>query len=82
MKACRAAKPVLGVNEAVYTLAQVASRLSVHPETLKRAIRAGRLRALVFAGSGGTRIGDSALQEYLRALETNGHPLARLRDRL
>lgn len=60
---------VLGIEELLYTLDQVAGRLSVNPETLRRAIRAGRLRAIVFPGRAGTRISDSALQEYLRSLE-------------
>jgi excisionase family DNA binding protein len=65
---------VIGQDERLYTLVEVATRLAVNPETLKRAIRAGRLRAIVFAGSGGTRISDTALQDYLRALEKNGNP--------
>lgn len=60
---------VLGVEELLYSLDQVARRLSVNPETLRRAIRAGRLRAIVFPGRAGTRISDSALQDYLRSLE-------------
>ncbi len=60
---------VLAPEELVYTLAQVATRLSVNPETLRRAIRAGRLRAIVFSGSAGTRITEGALQDYLRTVE-------------
>jgi excisionase family DNA binding protein len=58
-------------TSAFYTLVEVATRLAVNPETLKRAIRAGQLRAIVFAGSAGTRITDAALQDYLRSLERN-----------
>jgi len=66
----RATHPdVLAAEEPIYTLAQVAARLTVNPETLRRAIRAGRLRAIVFPGSAGTRISDSALQDYLRSVE-------------
>jgi excisionase family DNA binding protein len=60
---------VLGVEEPLFKLDDVARRLRVNPETLRRAIRAGRLRAIVFPGRAGTRISDSALQDYLRSLE-------------
>ena len=72
MKA-RATRAVLAPDEAVYTLAQVATRLAVNRETLKRAIRRGELRALVLPGSAGTRITDRALQDYRWSLE-RGRP--------
>jgi excisionase family DNA binding protein len=64
-------KAVIEHDERLYTLVEVATRLAVNPETLKRAIRTGRLRAIVFAGSAGTRISNTALQDYLRSLERN-----------
>ncbi len=60
---------VVAPEERLYTLVELAERLRVHPETLRRAIRDGRLRAIVFKGSGGTRIGERALQDWLRELE-------------
>jgi len=45
-----------------YTVEQVAQQLQINPETVRRAIRQKRLKAVKFKG---WRISPQALQEYL-----------------
>lgn len=47
-------------NERLLTVAEVAERLRVHPDTLRRWLRSGRLRGVMMGGrSGGYRIKES-----------------------
>ncbi len=47
-------------NERLFTVAEVAERLRVHPDTLRRWLRSGRIRGVMMGGrSGGYRIKES-----------------------
>ncbi len=65
-------RAVLEPGEKIWSLPELAERLDVHCETLRRAVRAGRLRGIILPGSAGTRFADSAVQNYLRSME-RGH---------
>jgi excisionase family DNA binding protein len=57
---------------------EVADRLSVHPETVRRWLRDGRLRGFRFGPrKGGWRVSERALAAYVRELEgmTEASPL-------
>ena len=64
-------------NERLFTVAEVAERLRVHPDTLRRWLRSGRLKGVMMGGrSGGYRIKES---EVVR-VENEGVPdLGKLR---
>ncbi len=49
------------------TVAQVAARLQVHPETVRRWLREGRLRGYFLSRKGGYRIEESELRRFLSA---------------
>jgi len=56
-------------EDTLYTVAEVAARLKVHPNSVRRFIKEGRLRA-VRLGSGhghrvAVRVSEGALQEFL-----------------
>ena len=46
-------------------VADVAKELSVHPETIKRWIRAGRLAAVKTSANGNWRISDEELHRFI-----------------
>jgi excisionase family DNA binding protein len=49
------------------TVSQVAKRLQVHEETIRRWLRQGRLEGHNFSGRTGYRINSSALERFLEA---------------
>ncbi len=55
-------------TERYLTAEQVAARMQVNPETVRRWLRSGRLRGFL-AGSarGGWRVAESDLQDFIRA---------------
>jgi excisionase family DNA binding protein len=58
-------------RDALYTTAQVAERLQLPVQTIRGAIRRGKLHAFLPAGRRhGYRIAESAIQEFLRASAT------------
>ncbi len=54
------------------TVAQIAERLQVHPETVRRWLRDGRLRGRNFGGKGGYRVRERDLEEFLDAEPDGG----------
>lgn len=52
------------------TVAQIAERLQVHQETVRRWLREGRLPGKNFGGKGGYRVRESDLQAFMEA-DTN-----------
>lgn len=58
-------------NEVLYTVDDVAARLSVHPETVRNWIKTGQLAAINLGGSAGYRISESDLADFLRTRRGN-----------
>jgi excisionase family DNA binding protein len=56
-------------NEVLYTVEDIARLLSVHPETVRKWIKAGELRAIKLGGPAGYRISQSAYEQFLRERE-------------
>jgi excisionase family DNA binding protein len=50
------------------TVREVAARLRLHPETVRRWLRDGRLRGARIKGSGGYRVLESEVQRLLNEL--------------
>jgi excisionase family DNA binding protein len=57
------------MDDQLYTVEEVASRLAVHPETVRKWIKNGELRATNLGGRAGYRIARSALEQFLRERE-------------
>jgi excisionase family DNA binding protein len=57
------------MDEPLYTVEEVASRLAVHPETVRKWIKNGQLRATNLGGRAGYRISRTALEQFLRERE-------------
>ena len=57
------------MDEQLYTVEEVASRLAVHPETVRKWIKNGQLRATNLGGRAGYRISRTALEQFLRERE-------------
>jgi excisionase family DNA binding protein len=57
------------MDEQLYTVEEVASRLAVHPETVRKWIKNGQLRATNLGGRAGYRISRAALEQFLRERE-------------
>jgi len=53
-------------DEALYTVDDIATRLSVHRATVRTWIKTGELVAITLGGSAGYRITQSDLEEFLR----------------
>jgi excisionase family DNA binding protein len=69
----QAPRPPMGsMPEEMLTVAEAAARLKVHPETIRRAIRKGELRALRF-GHRTVRIAPADLEAWGRG-EKQGPP--------
>jgi excisionase family DNA binding protein len=60
-----------GESPGLLTLEQVATRVQVHPRTIRRAIDAGQLAAIELPFRGGIRVRTHALDEWL-----DEHPAA------
>lgn len=52
-------------EEKLFTVLQVAERLQVHPETVTRWIRQGRLPAILLSRRAGYRVRESDFQQFL-----------------
>jgi excisionase family DNA binding protein len=57
------------IDDTLFTVEEVASRLGVHPETVRKWIKNGQLRATNLGGRAGYRISKSALDQFLRERE-------------
>jgi excisionase family DNA binding protein len=58
------------------TVAQIAERLQVHQETVRRWLREGRLAGKNFGGKGGYRVRESELQAFMEADANTGKAAA------
>lgn len=47
------------------TVPEVAARLKLKPETVRRWLRAGKLKGIVFSDRGGWRVAQSEVQRFL-----------------
>lgn len=56
-------------EETLLTVEEVAQRLSVHPDTIRKWIRHRELRAINLGGRAGYRISQTSLQNFLRERE-------------
>jgi excisionase family DNA binding protein len=59
-------------DDILYTVEEIATRLSVHPDTVRRWIKSGELRAINLGARAGYRIPKSALDEFLQ--QRQEHP--------
>jgi excisionase family DNA binding protein len=57
------------VDDTLFTVEEVAARLGVHPETVRKWIKNKELRATNLGGRAGYRISRSALEQFLRDRE-------------
>jgi excisionase family DNA binding protein len=57
------------MDDTLFTVEEVAARLAVHPETVRKWIKNGQLRATNLGGRAGYRISRSALDQFLRERE-------------
>ena len=53
------------VDERWFTVEQIAEKLQVHPQTIRRWLREGALRGRNFGGRTGYRVRESDLKEFL-----------------
>ena len=53
-------------DNTLLTVDDVAKRLGVHPDTVRKWIRSGELEAIVLGGPAGYRIPQDALDKFLR----------------
>ncbi len=53
-------------REVLYTVEEVATQLSVHPETVRNWIKSGQLAAINLGGAAGYRISESDLADFLQ----------------
>lgn len=67
--------PNKGAPAPLLSAAQAAARLGVHPETVRRWGRTGRVSCAVLP-SGRRRYPSASIDRLLRELETPAHPLA------
>ena len=51
--------------EELWTVEEVADRMKVNPETIRRWIRTGRLKAANIGRSAGYRVSESEIQRFL-----------------
>jgi excisionase family DNA binding protein len=58
-------------DDALYTVEEVAARLAVHPETVRKWIKNRELPATNLGGRAGYRISRSALERFLRERQDN-----------
>lgn len=56
-----------GADDALRTVTSEAARVGVHPETLRRAIRAGKLRVAGWVGRRNPRLAKADVDEWLAA---------------
>ncbi len=53
-------------NDTFLTVDEVAQRLNVHPDTVRRWIRAGEINALSLGGPAGYRIPQAELDRFIK----------------
>jgi excisionase family DNA binding protein len=52
-------------EERLFTVAQVAERLQVNPETVRRWLRTGELRGILLGRKAGFRVAESDLKAFI-----------------
>lgn len=57
------------LNEEWITTLEIAERLDLHVETIRRWLRTGALRGVFVGGKGGYRIRETDLEQFLRSKE-------------
>jgi excisionase family DNA binding protein len=62
------------VDEELLTVAEVAQRLKVHQETVRRWLRVGQLRGIKLSDQAGYRVRPSELERMLQQLEATSAP--------
>ena len=55
--------------ERLLTVEEVATRLNLHPETIRRYLQRGLLKGVKFGNRGGWRIKESDLDDFMRRLQ-------------
>jgi excisionase family DNA binding protein len=58
-------------NEKWITTKEIATRLDIHVETVRRWLRTGALRGVHVGGQSGYRIREKDLEEFLRSRENS-----------
>jgi excisionase family DNA binding protein len=53
-------------SDRLLTVEEVAKQLSVHPDTIRRWIRSGEIKAVNLGGPAGYRISQSELNRFIR----------------
>jgi excisionase family DNA binding protein len=53
------------IDERYWRVPEVASRLRVAPETVRRWLRAGKLRGMLISQQGGYRVPDSEVRRFI-----------------
>ncbi len=64
------------MDEELLTVAEVARRLKVHQETVRRWLRVGQLRGIKLSDQAGYRVRPSELERMLQELEAASAPEA------
>lgn len=55
------------MEERLWTVPQVAERLQVHEETIRRWLREGVIAGINLGGKSGWRVRDSAIEDFLNS---------------
>lgn len=59
---------ILNMEKLTFTIQEAAELLSCHPDTIRRAIRSGKLKAAAFGKKKGFRISRADLEQYFQDL--------------
>jgi excisionase family DNA binding protein len=59
-------------NDTLYTVEEIAGLLHVHPETVRKWIKNGDLKAIRLGGPAGYRITQTAYDDFLRERQESG----------
>ena len=57
--------------ERLLTVDEVATRLNLHPETIRRYLQRGLLKGVKFGNRGGWRIKEADLDDFMRRLQAD-----------
>jgi len=59
-------------NDRLYTVEEIASFLNVHPETVRKWIKSGEIKAIRLGGPAGYRVTQTALDQFLKERQDSG----------